>query len=87
MQTQIALLVWLSSLCIFILPASTVRFGVNGRASKRIRSSHVLHERHEPGHVNGWVKREAADPEWKLPVRIGLRQSNVEAGHELLMDM
>jgi tripeptidyl-peptidase-1 len=33
------------------------------------------------------VKRELVDAEMTVPVRIGLRQSNVDAGHELLMDV
>ena len=55
--------------------------------SERGRSAYASHEKHEPGHVDGWVKRERPDPKARLPMRIGLRQSNLEAGHELLMDM
>jgi tripeptidyl-peptidase-1 len=40
-----------------------------------------------PGNLEGWVKRELVDAEATIPVRIGLKQSNVDAGHDLLMDM
>jgi tripeptidyl-peptidase-1 len=33
------------------------------------------------------VKRELVDAEALLPVRIGLKQSNLDAGHDRLMDM
>lgn len=55
--------------------------------SRRIPSSHRIHERREAGHVEGWVKREIPDGESVVPVRIALRQSNVDAGHDMLMDM
>ncbi|KAK3689148.1 Pro-kumamolisin, activation domain-containing protein [Podospora appendiculata] len=54
---------------------------------RRIPSSHVIHERHETPNLEGWVRRERADPTATLPMRIGLRQSNLDEGHELLMDI
>lgn len=54
---------------------------------KRVPDSHVLHERHEPEHVEGWEIVERADPKASLPMRIGLTQSNLDKGHELLMDL
>lgn len=56
-------------------------------ASGGIPSSYVLHERHEPEQVDGWVRREVLEAGSTLPVRIGLRQSNVDVGHGILMDM
>lgn len=61
--------------------------GLWGFGVEQASSFHVLHERHERGQLEGWVKREVADPESVLPMRIGLRQSNLDAGHDLLMDM
>lgn len=73
MRIRNALLIGITGLCSFgIEPGS---------------SSHVLHERHERSHLEGWVKREFVDPQSTLPMRIGLRQSNTDAGHEMLMDM
>jgi tripeptidyl-peptidase-1 len=79
MKIRNILVLGISSFCSFAVPGSA-----KGRG---IPSSHVLHERHENGHVGGWVKRELSGAEVTLPMRIGLRQSNVDAGHELLMDM
>ena len=46
---------------------------------------HVLHERRAPS--KQWVKRDRVHSGVKLPVRIGLTQSNLDKGHDLLMDM
>ena len=47
---------------------------------------HVLHERRvgEPKH---WEKTSRLDPDVVLPMRIGLTQSNLDKGDELLMEM
>ncbi|KAK3377331.1 peptidase S8/S53 domain-containing protein [Lasiosphaeria ovina] len=50
-------------------------------------NTHYLHERHEPAHVDGWARRERVDAGTTLPMRVGLRQSNLDAGHELLMNI
>lgn len=58
------------------------------RTSKReVPSSHILHERHMPHWDRYWSKRDKLDSEMILPMRIGLKQSNLEAGHAKLMDM
>jgi tripeptidyl-peptidase-1 len=54
---------------------------------RRIPASHVVHERHEPRHTDGWTRSERADPVAILPMRIGLKQRNVDLGHKLLMNM
>jgi tripeptidyl-peptidase-1 len=87
MQIRNALLVGILSLCGLVLPASGARINTRDRPAREAPSSHVIHERHEEGHVDGWTKRELADASWVLPMRIGLKQSNVDAGHELLMNM
>lgn len=46
---------------------------------------HVLHEKRGPS-VN-WVKREPVHPDVKLPMRIGLTQSNLDKGHGWLMEV
>lgn len=49
-------------------------------------SSHVVHERRD--HVPyDWVKWEKLNGRVKLPVRIGLTQSNLDRGHDLLMEV
>jgi tripeptidyl-peptidase-1 len=86
MQIRTALF-GLSSLCGLLLPASGGRVNARDRAARGVPSSHTVHERHVPGNLEGWVKRELVDAEATIPVRIGLKQSNVDAGHDLLMDM
>jgi hypothetical protein len=51
-----------------------------------IAPSFVAHERrHEP--PRGWLKPEKVPTGSILPMRIGLVQSNLEKGHDLLMDV
>ncbi|KAH8885350.1 subtilisin-like protein [Thozetella sp. PMI_491] len=52
-----------------------------------VPKSHVIHEQHDKIHLEGWAKREYADPSALLPMRIGLKQSNLQKGHDLLVDM
>ncbi len=52
-----------------------------------VPATHVLHERHLPHWSRQWSKREKVDSSSLLPMRIGLRQSNLDAGHERLMDV
>jgi tripeptidyl-peptidase-1 len=48
--------------------------------------SHVVHERREV-QSQAWVKRDIIDPALVVPVRIGMTQSNLENGHDLLMEV
>jgi len=54
---------------------------------REIPETHVLHERHAPRLANKWAKRAKVPAGAVLPVRIGLKQSNLDAGHDKLMDM
>lgn len=54
---------------------------------REVPSSHSLHERHLPHWSKQWSKRARVPDSQILPVRIGLKQSNLEAGHDKLMDM
>lgn len=54
---------------------------------RNVPETHVLHERHQPSLQSKWVKRAKIDKDMVLPVRIGLRQNNLEEGHSRLMDM
>jgi tripeptidyl-peptidase-1 len=46
-------------------------------------STHVLHEKREISEL--WVKGVRLNGEVKLPMRIGLTQSNLGQGHDMLM--
>jgi tripeptidyl-peptidase I len=60
----------------------------DGTVTRReIPATHVLHERHAPRLANKWTKRAKVPAGAVLPVRIGLKQSNLDAGHNKLMDM
>ncbi|GAM43459.1 hypothetical protein TCE0_050f18291 [Talaromyces pinophilus] len=49
-------------------------------------NSHVVHERRSALPAS-WVEPRRVDGQAKLPVRIGLTQSNSDVGHDLLMDV
>ncbi|KAM7215665.1 alkaline serine protease [Rhypophila decipiens] len=53
---------------------------------RHVPSTHALHERGLPHWGNTWEKTEKVPTGAMLPMRIGLRQSNVDVGHEMLMD-
>lgn len=46
---------------------------------------HVLHEKRSDS--RHWVKRDRVHEDVKLPMRIGLTQSNLDRGDELLMEV
>ena len=57
-------------------------------AKKRaVPASHTLHERHMPHWGRKWTKKDRVPAGTQLPMRIGLKQSNLEAGHNKLMSM
>ncbi|CAK4031335.1 alkaline serine protease [Lecanosticta acicola] len=47
---------------------------------------HVLHERRDTSSAQ-WTKRDRVHSDVKLPVRIGMTQTNLDKGHDLLMDV
>jgi tripeptidyl-peptidase-1 len=49
--------------------------------------THTVHERHKPRIANHWNKRERLSAKTVLPMRIGLKQLNLDAGHTRLMEM
>ncbi|KAI0869261.1 subtilisin-like protein [Hypoxylon argillaceum] len=60
----------------------------DGALKKReVPSTHALHERHAPHWGQKWSKRSKVAANSVLPMRIGLKQSNLEAGHHKLMDL
>ncbi|KAK4214897.1 Pro-kumamolisin, activation domain-containing protein [Rhypophila decipiens] len=54
---------------------------------RNIPRTHVCHERHTASNLEGWVKGERLNASSLLPLRVGLRQSNLDKGHDLLMDI
>jgi len=46
---------------------------------------HVLHERRSLS--SAWIKRDRVHPDVKLPMRIGLTQSNLDKGYDYLMEV
>lgn len=54
---------------------------------REVPGSHVLHERHLPHWSSQWTKRAKVPSTEILPMRIGLKQSNIEAGREKLLEM
>ena len=64
-------------------PLSAEYTGTKGRRD----IPHSLHERHLPQLAQRWTKRSKVPDTQVLPVRIGLKQCNIEAGHDKLMDM
>lgn len=57
------------------------------RAKREVPVSHSLHERHLPHWSQQWNKRSKVPHTQILPMRIGLKQCNLELGHDKLMDM
>ena len=47
---------------------------------------HVIHERRDTAHPR-WVKREPLEADASIPVRIALKQRNLDQGMNLLLDV
>jgi tripeptidyl-peptidase-1 len=59
-------------------------------AAKPVPESHVVHEKRDVGHrftTSKWVKRDRLEKNAVLPVRVGLKQQNLDNGAQLLMDV
>ena len=54
---------------------------------REVPATHALHERHLPHWETQWQKRSKVPDHQVLPMRIGLKQCNLEAGHDKLMEM
>lgn len=48
--------------------------------------SQVIHEKRDTNSPR-WIKRAAVDPSTKVPVRIALKQSNLDKGMDYLLDV
>ncbi|WQF82591.1 Putative peptidase S53, activation domain, Sedolisin domain, peptidase S8/S53 domain superfamily [Colletotrichum destructivum] len=72
------------------LTAAWLTLGTLGAPSPRDRvipRTHELHQRQAPSVGQKWTKTQRLSDHVVLPVRIGLKQSNLEAGHDKLMDI
>lgn len=73
------------AMVIYLAVASPV--GGSHQLSKRyVPHTHVLHERQVPHLSRTWAKKVKVPGSTILPMRVGLRQTNLEDGHDLLMD-
>lgn len=48
--------------------------------------SQVIHEKRDTNNPR-WIKREALSPSTKVPVRIALKQNNLDKGMDYLLDV
>ncbi|KAK3347336.1 peptidase S8/S53 domain-containing protein [Neurospora tetraspora] len=55
--------------------------------TRQVPGTHALHERAMPHWRRKWEKRGRVPPNTLLPMRIGLKQANLDVGHDLLMDI
>ncbi|TVY82742.1 Tripeptidyl-peptidase sed1 [Lachnellula suecica] len=77
-----------SSLALEAVASPLLSHDFSGVAVKReVPSTHRLHERHLPKWSKQWTKRSKVAHSQVLPMRIGLKQCNLEAGHDKLMDI
>ncbi|KAI1266121.1 peptidase S8/S53 domain-containing protein [Xylariaceae sp. FL1019] len=61
---------------------------ISHEPSKRhVPHTHVSHEKRDVVQSRAWSKVERAKSDALLPMRIGLKQPNLESGHDLLMDI
>ncbi|OTA99876.1 hypothetical protein M426DRAFT_247598 [Hypoxylon sp. CI-4A] len=57
------------------------------RAKRSIPDTHVRHEKRTAIQTRSWNNVQRALPDALLPMRIGLKQQNLQSGHDLLMDI
>lgn len=73
------------SLLLIVFYVIIARTGVHALS---IPSSHALHEKRETQSIEvQWVKRGRIPTRATLPMRVGLRQENLENGYNFLMDV
>ena len=59
-------------------------------AAKPVPETHVIHEKRDVAHrftVSRWIKRDRLEQNAVLPVRVGLKQQNLDNGADWLMDV
>ncbi|EFX06237.1 alkaline serine protease [Grosmannia clavigera kw1407] len=71
-----------------LLLAATAGLALASPVSRReVPATHTLHERHAPHWAEHWSKRSKVPDDAVLPMRIGLTQQNLAAGHDRLMEI
>ncbi|KAI1106426.1 subtilisin-like protein [Jackrogersella minutella] len=81
-------LVALAGLAVLEVLAAPPFQSAGSSGSKRsIPDTHIQHEKRTALQARSWKKGERAIPEAILPMRIGLKQQNLQSGHGLLMDI
>ena len=69
------------------VPSLALIFAVAATAQgAAVPNSHVVHEKREVT-SSQWVKREKLSSRAVLPMRIGLKQRNLDRGDDFLMDV
>ena len=56
-------------------------------SKREVPITHTIHERHTSSMGQRWMKRDKLSSTAVLPMRIGLKQSNLDLGHTRLMEM
>ena len=69
-----------------ILPFALLVPAAFAYPSQPASARHVAHEKRAPT-SGAWQKRDRVDAKATLPMRIGLKQRNLDRGHDMLMDM
>ncbi|KAI0131101.1 protease S8 tripeptidyl peptidase I [Daldinia grandis] len=78
----------LAALEVFAAPPFHQSSGAeHSRLGRRIPDTHIQHEKRAPVQERSWTKLRRAVPDGILPMRIGLKQQNLQPGHDLLMDI
>lgn len=75
----------LSTMPLSISVAFTALVGL--AASIAIPETHAVHEKRDAVSRQKWIKRDRIEPHVKLPMRVGLKQNNLEKGHQWLMEV
>lgn len=70
---------WIGKSAVFLALATAI-------VAVPLETVHKLHERRD-NHPQSWVKRSKVPGSAKLPIRIGLKQHNLQAGQDLLLEM
>lgn len=52
-----------------------------------LATNHVVHEKRDTGLQSRWIKRDAVPGATRLPVRIALKQRNLDKGMDLLLEV
>lgn len=80
-----SVLALLASSHVLVTQASPISHSATSK--REIPTTHRLHERHLSQWGQHWTKKSKVPRSQVFPMRIGLKQHNLEAGHDRLMEM